>query len=460
MTANFKKLPLDKKVIEQMKVSTPDLYSDMVGKYGEENVVNNLLVTFVILTEEKQAAIAKGGKPILVTKELIDRAESYNNSAFQKYVTEPINKLKSWVVAGDSSLGYTPIKLNHEDVYDRQGYIVGGSYKKVSIDGIWHLLAEGVLINPEAKMKWLQGLYREVSPTINEDSGKITELSFVNIPAQMTNTSMSAGDETKITVVTPSVCDEWAAKIEQAKLQAEIEKQQLKIKQKEDTATYYTNKLLKQGVIKSSQRRRVQEVFVQLASGEESMIAGILSDIGTSPLNHKPRNVFLKGTLDMSITRTERWLKFESDNKGKYSSEADLKAAFEKHEAQSTVSLSDGSGTIGDPMEDILDKLEALKKSGALTDDNMKKLAAYCGTTAQMSESGNVGSGEPTDAGTEIGIPNNTSLSNGEGAPAGQAHMEMLEKGFNAAKAEAEAYKAEAEELRAQVDKIKQQLGV
>lgn len=454
----YKTLPIDKKVIEQMKISTPDLYNDMVNRYGEENVINNLLVDYIVLTEDKNIVLGKDKTPILVTKDLIDTVEKASNRAFERYLKEPSAKLKSFILKGDKTLGYTPIILEHLDshISGRQGFIIGGSYKKGSIDGKWHLFCKGVLINPEAKMKYLQGLYREVSPTIIGRDNTIDEVSFVNRPAQMTNTSLSAPIEE--IMIAPLVADEWAAKIQQAKMLAELEAQEYKIKQKENTAKHLTEQLLKKGVITSSQRNRFENVFIQLSSGEESLVANALAAVGASPLNRKPRNVFLKGTIDMDKTKDERFLAFSAANKSKYANDLDLMAAFNKQEAQTNISLSSGEGSLSDPIEDIRSQLDALKTAGTLTDEHKKMLAAYCGHENVQLADGDVGNGKSVDAGTEIGIPNNTSLS----APneASNAHLEMLEKGFEATKAEAAAFKARAEAAEAQLAGIKQSLGV
>lgn len=467
----YKRLPIDKKVIEQMKISTPDIYRDMVEKYGEENVINNLLVTFNVLTEDKNIVVGKDKVTIQVTKELINKVMKASNSVFQVYLKEPINRLKNWITEGDSRLGYSPLILNHDPNTPKQGYMLGGSYKAISLDTPngpkLHLLCDGILINPEGKFKWLNGEYREVSPTILAANNSISEVSFVNIPAQMTNTSLSAGDEINIVnahtpVVVSSVIADWEAKIQAAKIAAQDETQQNKIRQKELLATNLTEQLLKNGVIVSSQRSKIKNVFIQLSSGEESLVANALLDVGKSPLNRKPRNMFLKGTIDMSKSKDERYLAFAENNKGKFPSPADMITAFEKLEVASTVSLSSGEGQLTDVMADVLSQLETLQKNGGLTEEHQKSLAKFCPHTPEvsLSDDTNVGDGKNVTPGG-IDIPNNTSLNSGaESLNASAAHTEMLEKGFAATKAEAESHKARADAAEAKLTELKQTLGV
>lgn len=459
----FKKLPIDSKIIAQMKESTPELYEELILKYGEENLINNLLVDFVVLTEDKDIVTGKDGNKIRVTKELINEVKNASNSYYQKYLKEPINALKSWIKDGDKTLGYTPIILHHNVETPRQGYVIGGSYRAISLpdekgEDKLHLLCKGVLVNPQAKFEWLNGTLREVSPTILATNKVISELSFVNIPAQMTNTSLSApisGDGEN-----PSLLDEWENKIAQSKLELMEESHQNKIKQKETLAKNLTEQLLKNGVISSSQRSKIQDVFVQLSSGEETLVANVLLDIGRSPLNKKPRNVFLKGTIDMSKTKDERFLQFSKDHRHEYKLESDFIAAFDKSEANLKISLSDGQGAITDPMEEIKEKLEALRKGGALTEEHKKMLADYCGHAGvSLENSGSVGDGNVTTAG-DIAIPNNTSLSAHDENEKAKRHLEMMEEGFAAAKAEAALQKQRADIAEANVLKIKQTLGV
>jgi len=454
----YKRLPVDKKVIEEMKKSTPDLYHDMVNRFGEENVINNLLVDYCILTEDRNIVTAKDNMTIQVNKDLINRVMDASNNAFEVYLKEPINKLKSWIKEGDATLGYTPIMLDHNQVSTRQGYILGGSYKAVNLDNKLHLLCKAVLIAPEAKFNYLNGLYREVSPTIT-GNGKISEVSIVNVPAQITNTSLSAGDDIlKDKIVTSSVADEWTDKIIKAKLSAEEAIQQSKITQKENLAKNLTEQLLVKGVISSSKRAKITNMFIQLSSGEEQLVANALLDIGKSPLNYKSRSVFLKGSLDMNKTKDDRFLEFTKAHRHEYASDSDCHAAFDKLEATSQISLSAGEGAISDPMGDVMASLEAMKKGGQLTDEHKKMLGAYCGHSSEASLEDGIGDGKNTKSGG-IDIPNNTSLS-APNMDALSSQIEILTKGFEAMKQEAEQNKLRAEAAESSLASIKSTLGV
>ena len=100
-------------------------------------------------------------------------------------------------MSGVTQLGYTPINTNHDlnNVENRHGFIIGDSYKVMQDEtGRLCLVAEGLLISPESKANYIQGKWREVSPTIMKDHS-ISELSYVNVPAQETNSSLSSGKE-------------------------------------------------------------------------------------------------------------------------------------------------------------------------------------------------------------------------------------------------------------------------
>jgi hypothetical protein len=365
--------------------------------------------------------------------------------------------------------GYAPIHLNHDDVSTRQGYLLGNEYKVVSLpdnegNEKLHLMGKAVLVSPEAKFNYLNGLYREVSPTIQSDY-TISELSYVNVPAQLTNISLSANTEEVTQInenVVPSLAD-WESKIIAAKLAVIEEEQQNKIKQKETVAKYYTETLLKNGVIASSQRKKMENMFIQLSSGEESIVANALLAVGKSPLNHKPKNVLLKGALDMSKTKDERFAEFRKQHGHEYKNDQfkELSDAFEKYDAAQKIQLSTGIGEITDPILEVQNQLDALVKAGGLTDEHKKILAKYCGHEISLEASTNVGSGDPVDGGTEIGVPNNTSLGADNNELGAKTNLtQQLEDGYNAAKSEAASWKAKAEEAESKLTKIKNDLGI
>lgn len=495
MTTQYKPLPKHK--VEAMKTETPEIYKNMVDAFGEQNVINNLLVDFIVLTEGKNV-IGQNRIKFAVTKDIIKNAVKVNNGGFLNYLKQPATKIKSWVqeaIGKDdemSEIGHAPIILDHkaDAVNNKQGYVVGGTYKAVNIDGTLHLMVKGMLINPEAKFKYIQGLYREVSPTIQlpldgypmpTDPYKITELSFVNIPAQITNTSLSAGDADVIEinqVVEQPTNINWDEAIEKARIAANLEKQTNQIKKKERIAHYYTESLLKNKVIPSSMRKLVSDTLVQLSDGEESLVVELIKKATKNSLYvNKPRPFLLKGTIDMNMSKEERYEKFVRENKANYQTVEDLRSAFNKAEAATSVSLSDGSAMAYDPMHmliEMIEKLDTLEKAGALTDEHRKMLAKYCGKMDEatsmedgsdnmemetsMAADASVGDGKVTEAGG-IAVPNNTSLS----APTDSAStnlVEMLQKGYDSEKAEKEKLLAEKTALEAQLLTIKQTIGV
>jgi hypothetical protein len=453
-----KYIKADEEAIKQMQISTPDFYDEMVDKYGIENVINNLLIEAVVLTEDK-SIVAGMNNSIKVDRELINKAKRYNNGLFNVYIKEPVHKLKASLsgVNDEITKAYVPVGIEHKGekrngIEDRRGYVVGGSYRTVDIDGKLHLLCKQVLISPEAKFNYLSGLWREQSPTITPKTGKITEVSFVNIPAQMTNISLSSATDTAAPV------DEWEVKIEEAKYKHEQALQDYKLQQKESRAISLTKQLMKKGIITSAKKEEYKEFFVQLSAPHDEMAANLMLNIKQSPLNNKPRQVFLQGNLYMTKNKEDRFLEFSKENSGKYLNAHDLQVAFNKFEATAQVSLSAGVGEISDPMEDILSKLLSMQESGALTDECKTKLKQFCGHDVSLGQpTGNaVGDGKTVDAGTQLETPNNTSLS----APIADVNLvEVLQSGFNAQKSRAEIAEAKATELEAKLNVIKQNLG-
>lgn len=487
----FKKQPLSKAQIDAMKNTTPQLYEDMVGKYGEDNVINNILIDLVCLTEDKNLVTAKDNEVIIVNKELINKVKIASNSAFKVYLKEPINKLKSWITDGDSSFGYTPINksgksmiidnnltyspmiYDHAKVQDRIGYILGGSYYTLEKDKKLHLLCKAILISPEAKYNYIIGLLREDSPTLKGDY-TISEMSFVNIPAQMTNTSLSSGDNNLMQSInidnqvlennTNNQIEEpinWTEKIEQARKFAEQEKEEFKIKQKTQIAENWTEKLLQSGAITSSQRRKYNDMFIQLSSGQEDLVGSSILNVKSSLFRNKPKQVFLQGNLFMNKSITEQYTDYSKEHAHKYTCNSDLRAAFEKHMAQMKISLSAGDGSLIDPIEDIMTKLRAMKEHGSLTDEHKKILGEFCyHDGVSMSDNGMVGDGKPVEGGG-IAIPNNTSLSAAiDTLPASNNLIAQLEAGFNSEKLRADKLDAELLEQKNTIQELKKTLGV
>ena len=483
MSNIYKKLPLSSEAVDKIKTTTPDIYNDMVSTYGEENVVNNLLVNAIVLTEDKEVTSAYGGKKIKITKDLIQKACDYNNSMFMKYVKKPVHKLKKLVSDGDASLGetpiymsngntldktqnYTPLTINHSelkdnglgDVRDRKGFIKGGSYKVVEIDGVSHLMCEQILIDPETKYNYINGTYCQQSPTIDTSSGEITAVSFVNIPAQNTNMSLSGN-------ISIDNKDNEISKLEdmvkKAKVIGENEILDAKLKSKLSIVDDVVKNLLVEGVINGAVKGKVESLFVSLSAQQINDTAYILSELKNSPINNQPKTVLLKGNAYMGNDSkiTTDFQKFMEENKHTYKEPKDMIDAFHKHLNSNVVSMTAGQGEIVDPMEQIESTLSSMSTSGTLTDEHKKRLAKYCGHVSSM---GN-GDGKPVDGGTEIAVPNNTSLSAGitkEGVVQNNTYTKTLEDAFESMKKMNSMLDSENKTLKDQMSKIKQSLGV
>lgn len=490
---NYEYKPLSKRKLDALKQSAPKIYEEMVAAFGEDNVVNNIVADFVVLTEGKNVT-GMDGVPFSVTREMITNAAKVNNRHFMEFIKHPVNSIKTWVkeIAGDeedemSGVGFAPIMLNHKknDVTGRQGYVLGNSYKVVNINGVYVLMCKGILINPEAKWRYIQGQYREVSPTIDlprtgfapKVPYKIRELSFVNIPAQSTNTSLSSGDEVvNFENINSQVEDQqWEEKIKQAYKAADLEKTTNLVKRKEHLANAYAESLVRGKVVPSSMREQIKNTFVQLSDGEVAMVAGLIKDATRKSIFvNKPRTFLLKGTIDMNLSKDDRYLAFVEKNKNNYPSEIDLRTAFEKAEAQTATQLSDGEGTLQDSaqlMSEMMEKLEVLHKQGAITDEHRKMLSKYCGKDEVTSLEGgtdpddltsmggesSAGDGKTSEAGGVV-TPNNTSLSAPENKDANADLIQVLQAGFNAEKADKEKALDELNSLKAQLLTVKNAL--
>jgi hypothetical protein len=268
----------------------------------------------------------------------------------------------------------------------------------------------------------------------------------------MTNISLSSATDTAAPV------NEWEVKIEEAKYKHEQALQDYKLQQKESRALSLIKQLMKKGVITSAKKEEYKEFFVQLSAPHDELAANLMLNIKQSPLNHKPRQVFLQGNLYMTKSKEDRFLEFSKDNSGKYINPADLRDAFDKFEASAQVSLAAGAGEVIDPMDDVMGKLTSMHEAGSLTDEHRTKLKSFCGHDVSLGQSASnvVGDGDTVDAGG-LETPNNTSLS----APiAAESNLvEILQSGFDAQKSRAEIAEAKATELEAKLNAIKQNLG-
>jgi prefoldin subunit 5 len=230
-------------------------------------------------------------------------------------------------------------------------------------------------------------------------------------------------------------------------------------------ANYYANCLVSKGIYTSGQKNKLVNKLVSLSSGinVESTVLELLEESKKNSLfMNKPRTVIVKGTLDMSLTKDQRWMAFENAHKHQFMRE-ELLHEFEKAESKlNSVSLSSGEGTIEDPSStvgELCNKLQKMKEQGLLNDEHKMMLGKTLGDERLASFSDGKGDGKPVESGgTEM--PNNTSLSdNVEPTPEADNHLRMLEKGFQAMEDENKKLKEEIEEHKKRHEHLKSILG-
>ena len=466
-----KRIPLSKEAVDLMKTSTPDIYEEMVKKYGAENVENNLLVPMVVLSEDSETVRDKFNKPIKVNRALIEKAKVINNSKFAKYLKHPIHALKSLVSKGDRALSdtpvymsdgkdldttqnYTPITYNHSEVNsnkveDRKGYIKGGSYRTVEIDGKLHLMTYSILIDPETKFNFLNGKLSQISPTINLDTGEISAVSFVNKPAQITNIALSSPD---LVINTNDV--DWDSKLEEAKAEDDRNRTLNAITQKERYVDSVAKELLNKGVITSSLKSEVKDFLTNLSSSDIQNAYSILNRVKKTPFNNKPRNLFLQGQL--MKTPEELFKEFSELNKDKYKSSTEMFDAFQVFEKEQKIAYMSQPNTATlsetDDISDIEEKLKKMIENKTLTKEHKAVLAKYCGHDASLGSDGGeakIPVGQPVDAGGGVTTPNNsTSMSAPEPVLEQNKYVETLSTAYNYIKAEKETLAKELSEIK------------
>ena len=86
----------------------------------------------------------------------------------------------------------------------------------------------------------------------------------------------------------------------------EEEKRNNEQRQKEATVNRHVNGLLKRGIIPSAKKEQFTDALLQLSSGEIPLVANAMQQIkGLSPLNNRPRQVFIKGEFK-NATKVKR----------------------------------------------------------------------------------------------------------------------------------------------------------
>lgn len=408
----YKRLPIPKERLDEM-VKNP-IYADMLAKYGEQNLRDNYLVDFCILQEEK-AIYTQSGDKIDVTKEMIRTVYNRTQSFFERFISAPINAFKSWVTEDPEHLGYVPMLLNHEeDMINKHGFMVGGSLRLANIQGKLHLLCKIVLVSPESKYNWLQGLWREVSPGLA--NYRIREVSFVTIPAQMGNSSMASGEPINDNQSTSTTVEELPDLLAKAKARYEQEKLSNLLKLSEHESITLTEQLIQAKVIPTASRKKMQVGFMALSSGERTDVAKLIYGSGAvSPLHRsKTRSVFIQGVPDVQ-SKQEAFKEFQAANQSSIPDAAELIAAFQKSYAQqeaAQLNLSSGEGKVVELTKDdkYNELLDLLEQDEAIDEKIKSRIKNFCNTKLADGAPGGT-----IDAGG-VSQPNNANL--GDGTPA------------------------------------------
>jgi len=448
----YEVLPLPTYRLDELRKN--DLYNELIQKYGEENVINNYLVEVVILQEER-SIYAEGGQKLHITKDFsgIINNEAYlgiedvyksTQSAFEKYLSAPINKLKSKLFDDVNLLGTVPVIYDHhEDMENKHGILLAGSLRLVTIDDKLHLLGKILLISPESKFNWVTGNWNQISPGILNN--KIREISFVPISAQTNSTTLSSGElqnvinnlqnvnKSDIIANKSQIVKQNKDKDKLIDKEKQLNKLAKKLKLEKAVQKRYTAEveqsqrlkevnlladgLIAEGVLGFNKKKTVESSLLNLSSGERNQVVDLIRKVGVkAPLLNKPKMVLIRG--DNTVNRQERLAKFQQEHAERFTamgkSAEDLLLAFEQDDLkyENTLNLSAGKGkieVIEDKQEAGLDYLRGLA-SGAntLTDAEMAQLKVIYGKL-------NLANGE-TDGGGEV-QPNNTQLS-GSNEPA------------------------------------------
>lgn len=467
----YKKLPLNHEKLSEMQKSS--LYSDMVTEYGLENVINNYLVSFVILQEEKSITLQDGSK-LDVTKKFINEVFDATQNHYNSYIAAPINNIKTWFNFEPDYLGYVPIITDHDDnMENKHGYIVAGSLEKIIINNILYLVCKGVLISPESKYNFIQELWREVSPGITEKL-RIRELSFVTVPAQKNNSLLSNG-ENLLSIKNINENKSIIKKIKKDKIIKQVKNIDLSIKlaenksiinkfkmmeqQKEDFTNNIINQLVNNGKIAGNNKSTLKRVLYNLSDKEQMKIIEVFNKINLkTPFNQMPQTVFLQGAIEMS-TAAERFAKFKTDNITKIPDAAELARAFRESEKtySESIRLANGEGHIKNPVVDYATTLDMLNNDNNINDDILNKFKEIAISKFNLSD----GESKPTptkqvDAGG-VEHPNNSNLKECKTTPDEDDYHKKLKEGYDDFKNKIDKMGKKHKKLKAKHKKLKEE---
>lgn len=313
MNNAIKAYPINDSDLAVMQKSFPQLYNDMVVKYGEYAVKNNFLVKFQILTEGAEfTSVNEQGQRVkkIADKQTLELIVKLSKLKWYHYFTNFMNgdyAMKSkFNRYPTDAVGYVPIIGNHDDkqrVENKYGWIVSSSLELKNINGKWAIVGNGVLVNPIAKFNHINDNWFEVSPTINK--GVLDELSYVLHPAQEHNTSFSREDNQNILENTnlDNTNLEKHDKIELSELELmanqyfqQQEEYNAQIKQHKQNSVI--DVLKQKQIISDGQADKLSGIFSRddLSSADiVKVVAEVVSD-GTNPYANKPKLLKLEGS--------------------------------------------------------------------------------------------------------------------------------------------------------------------
>lgn len=419
MALNYKVAPISKDQIKELRKNP--LWAEMVSKYGEENVINNYIVDYVVLQEEKAIYDASGQK-LDITADLIRKVYAANQSNYEKFIKAPINKIKSWVNDNPELTGYAPVITDHDPVMaNKHGLILAGSFKLLSLPNesgkeVLHLLCKAILLSPEAKWGYVTGNWRQVSPTILQ-SYKISELSYVPYSAQMNNSSLSSGEQKikeKITMTQSYNFDSIFDNIELSVQKAQDEIRNNEIKLKESLASGYSNQLVQLGIITSGQKQKVNNAFMQLGNGEQRLFFDTMKQFNKHRVSkgNGSKTFFLQGAIE-TMNETQLMEQFKAEHKDQFKTALEMTQAFNdwKIKRQQSMSLANGEGKAIDKSVKYDELLKLLEEDEEIDEKIKDRVVKLCSSKfgAKLADGAN-----SIDAGG-VSQPNNTTSSLGGG---------------------------------------------
>lgn len=435
MALDYKVAPISKDQIKELRKNP--LWDEMVKKYGEQNIINNYIVDYVVLQEEKSIYDASGQK-LDITADLIRKVYAANQSMYEKFINAPINQIKSWVTNSPELVGHVPIQqrdgrwinsdtfiiTDHDNpkMADKGGLILSGSYKLARLPNkegkeVLHLLCKGILLSPEAKWGYVTGNWRQVSPTILQ-SYKISELSYVPYSAQMNNSSLSSGEQKikeKITMTQSYNFDSIFDSIELSVQKAQDEIRNNEIKFKESLASGYSNQLVQLGIITSGQKQKVNNAFMQLGNGEQRLFFDTMKQFNKHRVSkgNGSKTFFLQGAIE-TMNETQLMEQFKAEHKDQFKTALEMAQAFNnwKIKRQESMSLANGEGTAIDKSAKYEELLKLLEEDEEIDEKIQDRVVKLCSSKfgAKLADGAN-----SIDAGG-VSQPNNTtsSLASGE----------------------------------------------